>query len=863
MNRQPSTAAVPARKGLQVALGILLVGVAAVFWMLRDRGTAPLDVAPARAARSGVGPPAAAAGAPEAPAEVADANPVREVVVADVPRPAADGRVRVRVVRDGDTPVAGATVITMAPDFRFDRLAPDLERRLQRAHGTWDRLEVVGVPTVADRDGIAIVPRPTQWSEALGRADGLFGWCSLEGQEPDGGFVLRLVADSTLRVRVRAADGSPVTDLPVGLAATYKKPGAESGDAEVFAVATTDADGEAAVKHLQLRRTDDWGAVAEQARIVPFAPGLIDGGVDIDLSAPPADGIDLVLPPVGSLRVLLRDRDGAPLSDDNLRLDDLASPGPTFFAAARDGVARYAVVGLGRQFHAQSRLDARTLRGAGPGPVRAGEEAELVLQLPAAGVTLRGRAVGADGRALADGWLGIEGAALAKSSPDSVRTDDEGRFLLLLDAPAVGASLDVVLRWQPRSGNSIRFRGEQARLEGIPLVAGTTQLGDVVFHRAPVLVTGRVFGVDPLPALHVQVARQSRDGKWDWANDIAVDLRADGAFEVLGQITPGQFARHLLQFVAEGCAPVAPLEFVGGERDVQVELRREARLEARVLVDASVLQHPEVLVFETLLPAAHIWLPCQAEVDADGLVLRLTGLPAGPLSFRARLLGVPEPLVTFGELPLRGGETLRDPRLQAIDLRSVHAVRLRLVDERGAARDVGGQWVPTRPDRVDDEGAGIDHGVTWVGCSDAFDVLLFPEGLRPTRARGPARDLDVRAEAELAIALHIDGLPRPPVGCAFAVVAKPLSRGVVGEFAAETVFALDRQYPCDADGKVRLRVVEPGLVELRVVAQGGIGAIRAAEVSVTKLRFLADGEHRLVVATEAVARALAELGFGR
>jgi hypothetical protein len=86
---------------------------------------------------------------------------------------------------------------------------------------------------------------------------------------------------------------------------------------------------------------------------------------------------------------------------------------------------------------------------------------------------------------------------------------------------------------------------------------------------------------------------------------------------------------------------------------------------------------------------------------------------------------------------------------------------------------------------------------------------------------------------------------------------------VVGEVAAEADFALDRQYRCAADGKVPLRIAEPGLFELRVIVQRVGDATRRADVSVTQTRFLADGQQQLAVTAEAVARALAELGLGR
>jgi hypothetical protein len=172
--------------------------------------------------------------------------------------------------------------------------------------------------------------------------------------------------------------------------------------------------------------------------------------------------------------------------------------------------------------------------------------------------------------------------------------------------------------------------------------------------------------------------------------------------------------------------------------------------------------------------------------------------------------------------------------------------------------------VPTRTDRVGDHGGGILHGVSWVGCRSEFDVLLLAEGMRPTRARGPAQDTDVRVEPALAIALQVDGLPPPPARCSFVVVTKPLSRGVVGEFAAEREVWVDREHDCPADGVVPLLLLEPGLVEVQVFLRQRLGSTpRTALVSATQMRFLADGTYRLGVPAGGVTRAMTELGLLR
>lgn len=847
-------------------VSVLILGLAAAIWWLQAERTALAVDHPALDLESNASPVAVAAADPIEAADARSVATLRDAVASEVVPPADRDLVRIRVVGDDDAPVPRANVISMIGEFDWTRMDAATALQVRRAVDLYDRLEVVGITTIANDDGIAMVPRPTHWPEVLGRAPGKFGSCLLDGPEPEGGFVLRLVADETLVVRAHAADGAPAPDLCIALAATYIVPGAASGDVELLPLATTDAAGVAIVHHLQLRRSNEDGARISQARVVVFAPGLTDVGEAIDLTSLPPDGIDLALPETGSLRVDVRDRDGSPLRGETVVLGDHKHAVARFFAAAADGVARFPVVGLHGRFHVESQMHSESLRVAGPGPQRPGEEAVLVMQLPDAGVTLHGRAVDANGVVLANGEVGIDWGQGHRLAEVGAQVDSEGRFVILLDGGAVGEPLDCVMRWLPSNrGKSVRFRGEDVRLAGAPLSAGKTHLGDVVFRRAPLLATGRVFGVLPLPQLDVSVARATVTGEYEWVTDIGVDLHEDGSFEVFGRINAEQATRHLLQFSAADCVTVAPVWFRGGERDLKVVLQRGASLEAHVLVDDSVLQHPEVLVFETRSAVDEEWYWRGPEVDGSQLRLRIGELLPESTSLRVRLAGSPDALVTIENLQLRSGEVFRDPRLQAIDLRSVRAVRLRLVDVNGSTRDVGGDWLPTRRDRADDYLLGMASGIAWIGCRESFDVLVFGEGLLPVRASGPARDTDVPTVVEPAMHLHFDGLPAPPANCRFLVAVQPLTSGLREEFAADVGSVAQREYWCPDDGSVTVRVAAPGLVRFRLHLVRSIGkSKRPAEIVVREVQCLSDGEqHRFDVAAQDVQRALSELGLGR
>ena len=185
---------------------------------------------------------------------------------------------------------------------------------------------------------------------------------------------------------------------------------------------------------------------------------------------------------------------------------------------------------------------------------------------------------------LRTGWLKVSGAP-GTTDTDQTRVAADGQFVILLGSRAIDAPLDLMLRrWSTAGTDSMQFRGEQAHVLIAPTVAGKRHLGDVVFERAPLLATGRIVGVEPLPSIAVRVVRHAPSGDWEDATDVGVDVHADGTFEVLGRLPHDPPMRHLLQFSASGFGNVAPIELRGGERDLLVTLRRGASLEARVLV---------------------------------------------------------------------------------------------------------------------------------------------------------------------------------------------------------------------------------------------------------------------------------------
>jgi hypothetical protein len=374
----------------------------------------------------------------------------------------------------------------------------------------------------------------------------------------------------------------------------------------------------------------------------------------------------------------------------------------------------------------------------------------------------------------------------------------------------------------------------------------------------PVYASGRVFGPAPLPLLQVR-AVQVVEQRFEWRDDLAFVLHGDGTFELRGRDADRAPVRQFLDVRAEGCAPVSPVDFAAGDRDLQIHLEPGGTLTVRLLVGPTVLAHPEVLRCEWRGLDDADWVGCNP-VAADGaLELLVPGLATDTYALRVRFVGDPEPLFAVGNLLVHPGEELRDARLLDVDLRHLRAVRLRLV-EQGKLVDVAGSWVPSGLDRIDEALTGFEHGVAWIGCRDTIDVVVSAANRQLVRVAGPGCDTDIAMEPALDVMLQLEDLPPAPQGAWYTVAWLAPPGGLI---SAHALFDLvDATYPfvLPAGGRLQLSIPEPGEIgfRLQLVRRTPAGD-RTAEVATTARHIVTRGEHRWAVTAQQVEAAQAQL----
>jgi hypothetical protein len=232
--------AMPSPRLVLALAATLVVGLGAAV-LFRGAGEVPFaPLGPVGTAGDADGTPVERRGAGPGPGVVDEfaAEEGAERVAVDSP-PGGDGP-RLRVVAAGSgRPVPGATV-------RFaevDRLGGGRERG---GLGWIERLESDGVRLVADAAGEVALPPVRRRILVAAAAEGLFGFTSVDREATEA--VVEIDRDETLRVRVVDLAGRPLEGVEVVLGVDLLRRLPERG------AATTDADGLAELRHVQLMR---------------------------------------------------------------------------------------------------------------------------------------------------------------------------------------------------------------------------------------------------------------------------------------------------------------------------------------------------------------------------------------------------------------------------------------------------------------------------------------------------------------------------------------------------------------------------------------------------------------------------------
>ena len=535
----------------------------------------------------------------------------------------------------------------------------------------------------ADERGLVRLPLvPGRSHQVLAELDQHIGWKTFAREPGDVATErLELVRDWDLEVRVLQADGAPAAKIMVFLRA-------QSGGSSWVTSEDTGADGLARFGHAGLRVVERPGKAWSTGVDLPLSEALEH---ELDPSRAPEEPIVFRLPPLGEVEVLVLEADGRPVADETAVQLGLVLPGqPRDLSPFAHDARRYADettlagTALFRAVEPGFEIELRAgpnswqslARGFFPGPARARERVRRTLRVELDHPVLVFRAIDGLGQPLRETELELvqwsrSGWNTSRNERD-VQTDAEGVF-----------RVDHAAGWKEDDQHWILVSARDGAIGAAldlsrPFEIGLVTMGDLVLRAAPLLCEGRVVGADGAGVAGAEVVLEtSLDGD-DWETvDPSAKSDAEGAFSLHGLV----FGERLRLSPRQEGKSGAAVECGLGQRGVELVLVATGAVAGAVLLDEGV---PADQVHLRLVPEGageadeeRDWSD-QVEPGPSG-EFRIDGQLPGRYALEVYLTDDFE-LVELPGVVVSAGETNRDARLAAIDLRRrLFVTRLRLL----------------------------------------------------------------------------------------------------------------------------------------------------------------------------------------
>ena len=593
---------------------------------------------------------------------------------------------RIEVVNDADGKPVGGALVFVVDTGRADKV--QLQQAMMVGRDISRVVEAMGERYRTRADGSVVVPEVVDNVVLAARAPGRYVFVLRPEPDAEGTFVMRLMAERSIRVQVNHPDGTPAAGIPVVLR-VEQGPGHQD-----VLQAESDAEGRAVLHRLSV--IDDLPFDGE----IVIALGLaLDPAVqtEIDLAALPEDILEFVLPPTGALEVEVVGREGG-LAEGAvpvmLQIVPEGATAPTQMpmaadasATTEDGIAVFPRIGLGLQLSvfAFNPSDQSTWQGTGEGPQAPGERARIVLRPDLAAPNLVFLVMGMDGKPLANRQfqtvLTDKSESSESRSQKTTKTDAEGRARLRLDLDQQHFEGHRVLEVQlarPTEGEL----ASAARVE-LPttLIGGDNDLGTLLLEPLPIVASGIVVDIDGKPIGKVQMNLQVKTfwGKeetnfyWQQLYDVRGTSAKDGSFTLSGYVESQEL---LLSAFLQGWQSTSePIQV--GATGLRLTMERAAELSGRVLVDPGI--PPSSL--QVLAESAVDGKPGSISQPGREGQFQFDSLGSGRYHFSVRDR-------IFGDSLYRAEDVLvevgsgTDPRVAEIDLRGkLNYIQLTFVDE--------------------------------------------------------------------------------------------------------------------------------------------------------------------------------------
>jgi hypothetical protein len=339
-------------------------------------------------------------------------------------------------------------------------------------------------------------------------------------------------------------------------------------------------------------------------------------------------------------------------------------------------------VPVGKTWKVQCDLYNHRLEKTFTGPRASGERVEVELSAGAEAAILTGRALDETGNGLPIKSLKLEFRCESNDMSLHATTDDGGCFAVGIPKRFVGKQIGFFeLRMLPDddcAGRIGKISHDQA------LAPGERDVGDVVLAPLPLVVAGRVVGIERQPhygeqiELHVEGLHETvKDGEATqaWRRERLHRRWLEGtSFEVRGTPTAGRL-RLVLECTRS--LPVPPIAFAAGTKDLEVRVQKGGVLQPRVLASAGIPVKRLILTLTATrgdMPQAELGQPRVPTIEwhpgpaGSGTLFYWKRLYAGEYRLEVRAAGVGR-VAVFEQVLIEAGKENQDPRLHPLDLR--------------------------------------------------------------------------------------------------------------------------------------------------------------------------------------------------